>query len=70
MKAATALLLTLALTGCATCRNHPTACAAVTLIAAGSLALSAGHSHQHEQEVGRIGPPLTPDCNRFPEMCR
>lgn len=41
---ATVLLLALALTGCATCREYPTACAAVTLVAAGSLALSAGHS--------------------------
>lgn len=70
MNKAIALLLALALTGCATCREYPTACAAVTLIAAGSLALSAGHSHQREQEGGRIGPPLTPDCTLFPEMCK
>jgi hypothetical protein len=33
-----------ALTGCATCKQYPTACAAIALVAAGSIALSASHS--------------------------
>lgn len=41
---ATVLLLALALTGCATCRQYPTTCSAVALVAIGSIALSAGHS--------------------------
>lgn len=39
------ILLALALTGCETCANHPTACAAVTIVAAGCLGLVAGSTN-------------------------
>lgn len=38
-------LAVLALTGCATCQKYPTACAAVTLVAVGSIAMAANHGH-------------------------
>ena len=67
-------LALLALSGCSICRNHETACAAVTLVAVGSIALSMNHSrNQTTGTDGRdytIGPPLTPNCNVYPEMCK
>lgn len=42
------LLLALGLSGCMTCREYPTACAAVAIVGTGCLALLAGSSNpQH-----------------------
>lgn len=45
MKTLTLVLAVLALTGCETCKQYPTACAAVTLVAVGSIAMAANHGH-------------------------
>lgn len=63
---ATVLLLALALTGCTLCREHPTACAAVTIVAAGSLALTAGSSNpNHPHDIG-----LQPVNCSNPQVCK
>jgi hypothetical protein len=47
MKTLTLVLAVLALTGCATCREHPALCAAGAAIAITSIALSTQH---HESD--------------------
>jgi len=54
-------LALLALSGCSICRNHETACAAVTLVAVGSIALSCNHSDHR--------PSPTPDYTINPIDC-
>lgn len=73
MKAATALLLALALTGCATCERHPVICTTAIGVGMTSLALSVHNTrpgNSASSDEGRIGPPLTPNCTVYPEMCK
>jgi hypothetical protein len=56
-----ALLLTAALlSGCATCRDHPTACAVGTAVVVGSVAAFAASHDHHEPE--RSITPRYPMC--------
>lgn len=66
MKALTALLIAMTLTGCATCREHPTICAAGAAIAVTSLALTAGSSNpNHPHDIG-----LQPVNCSNPQVCK
>jgi uncharacterized protein YceK len=51
MKTLTLVLAVLALTGCATCREHPALCAAGAAIAITSLALSQHHDSGRAHDV-------------------
>jgi len=53
------LLLSLLLSGCATCERHPYVCAAGTAIIAGSIAASVQHHHDqttHAPAMATIQP--------------
>jgi hypothetical protein len=50
MKSLTLLIL-LVLTGCATCEEHPGACAAVVAVAATCVALSVDHDHARPHDI-------------------
>lgn len=62
-------LAVLALSGCATCREYPKTCVAVTAVAMGSLALTVHNSHHPENfqmSTPLIGPP---DFTTQPVIC-
>jgi hypothetical protein len=70
MKVKTAFLIALAITlaGCQTMQKYPK----TTAFLATSIALSAygaTRDHGHSEEL-RMSTPLTPDCARYPELCR
>jgi hypothetical protein len=54
--AAVALVTILALTGCATCREHPIACTAFTVLAAGAVAAGSQHSDSNHSPIGAKRP--------------
>jgi hypothetical protein len=67
-----ALAALLSMTACATCREHPVACGAVTAIAVGSIAASIVHSHEHARPASSpvyVGPPCYPQPGTAPEPC-
>lgn len=66
MKLALALTL-IALTGCETMQRYPK----TTAFVATSIALSAyGMSRDDRQAEPKMSIPLTPDCAKYPELCR
>jgi len=57
------LALVLALSGCATCRNHPTACTVVGVIVAGSITatlIANGNHGDSRTRIHTVGPELPP----------
>jgi hypothetical protein len=66
MKLGLALAL-IVLAGCSTMQHYPK----TTAFVATSIALSAyGLSRDHGHEEPRMSIPLTPDCAKYPELCR
>lgn len=77
------LLLSLAfglvLSGCETCKQHPTICAGLAWGVATSVILSCtrGHGRQGEEfpmstglKEPKVGNPSPPNCRLSPELCR
>lgn len=64
---ASAMLLLLTCTGCATIREHPKTTAVIVGIVATSIVLSAQDDPAKVHDV-RI--PTTPNCKTYPESCR
>lgn len=62
--AVAALALAALLSACATCERHPTACAAVTIVAVGSVALIAGSHHRDSTRAHDVTLPGL-DCQRM-----
>jgi hypothetical protein len=68
-----ALLALLALPACASTKEWAERHPRTATFVAGSLLLSAGmayRSHGGAQDEPRMSAPLTPDCARYPELCR
>jgi hypothetical protein len=67
---AAVLLLSLSLSGCATCQQHPVWCAVGTAVVVGSIAASVEHQHDQRRAPaticrnGTIGVPFNPACGR------
>ena len=57
---AAVLVLFAALTGCATCREHPVGCGAAVAIVAGSIAAAvSNHGGSNSPGCGPLAPPYT-----------
>jgi hypothetical protein len=55
------LVLSLALSACATCREHPVACTVAVTIIAGSIAASVAH-HEHSAAPPRVATTQPVSC--------
>lgn len=60
------VLLMVSLTGCATCREHPVACAATFVATAAVIGYEASHHRAHEKPLAIHGPATAP-CTPQPD---
>ena len=62
MKSLVAIILALALGGCATCHEHPVACGVVTAITVGAVAAAAQHHHDQRAQSGPTSAVVLGQC--------
>lgn len=64
-------LVAVALSGCATCEQHPRTCVVVGAWIAGSVAIIASHHDDRSQQAAALTDPSAPPCTMQPNgSCR